>query len=164
VTQEFSLDRSVFEELSLVSGSTERYDFFEDKRLSGQQRLFFQVWASQVLQVGVFGSGHALTKAGEVPVYGYVITSGEARRVPLDENVEEVILGPGSVLGLAEGLAGIPALHTVEAISSVNCKVIPIDVAAADIERLNPGMKGICRFTLGRILNGRMEKIPSWLQ
>jgi CRP-like cAMP-binding protein len=164
VTQEFSLDRSVFEELSLVSGSTERYDFFEDKRLSGQQRLFFQVWASQVLQVGVFGSGHSLTKAGEVPVYGYVITSGEARRMPSDENADEVILGPGSVLGLAEGLAEIPAIHTVEAISSVNCKVIPIDVAAADIERLNPGMKGICRFTLGRILNGRMEKIPSWLQ
>ncbi|MGA0810806.1 MAG: hypothetical protein ACO3PA_07320, partial [Burkholderiaceae bacterium] len=93
MTQEFSLDRSVFEELSLVSGSTERYDFFEDKRLSGQQRLFFQVWASQVLQVGVFGSGHALTKAGEVPVYGYVITSGEARRIPLDENAEEVVLG-----------------------------------------------------------------------
>ena len=164
MTQEFSLDRSVFEELSLVSGSTERYDFFEDKRLSGQQRLVFQVWASQVLQVGVFGSGHSLTKAGEVPVYGYVITSGEARRMPSDENADEVILGPGSVLGLAEGLAEIPAIHTVEAISSVNCKVIPIDVAAADIERLNPGMKGICRFTLGRILNGRMEKIPSWLQ
>ena len=164
MTQEFSLDRSVFEELSLVSGSTERYDFFEDKRLSGQQRLFFQVWASQVLQVGVFGSGHSLTKAGEVPVYGYVITSGEARRMPSDENADEVILGPGSVLGLAEGLAEIPAIHTVEAISSVNCKVIPIDVAVADIERLNPGMKGICRFTLGRILNGRMEKIPSWLQ
>ncbi len=164
MAHEFSLDRSVFEELSLVSGSTERHDFFDDNRLSGQQRLFFQVWASQALQVGVFGSGHALTKAGEVPTYGYVITSGQARRLPVSEDSEELTLGPGSVLGLAEGLAGIPAIHTVEAISSVNCKVIPIDVAAADIERLNPGMKGICRFTLGRILNGRMEAVPAWLR
>jgi CRP-like cAMP-binding protein len=164
MSHQFSLDRSVFEDLSLVSGSTERNDFFDDNRLSGQQRLFFQVWASQVLQVGVFGSGHTLTKAGEVPVYGYVITSGEARRLPISEDSEELILGPGSVIGLAEGLAEIPPLYTVEAISSVNCKVIPIDVAVADIQRLNAGMKGICRFTLGRILNGRMEKVPVWLQ
>ena len=164
MSHQFSLDRSVFEELSLVSGSTERHDFFDDNRLSGQQRLFFQVWASQVLQVGVFGPGNTLTKAGEIPVYGYVITSGEARRLPISEDSEELILGPGSVLGLAEGLAEIPPIYTVEAISSVNCKVIPIDVAVADIQRLNPGMKGICRFTLGRILNGRMENIPAWLQ
>ena len=50
MTHQFSLDRSVFEELSLVSGSTDRLEFFNDERLSGQQRLFFQVWASQVLQ------------------------------------------------------------------------------------------------------------------
>ena len=164
MTQQFSLDRSVFEELSLVKGSTERCNFFDDNYPSGQQRLFFQVWASQALQVGVFGSVYALTKAGEVPVYGYVVTSGEARRIPLDQNAEEVVLGPGSALVVAEGLAGIPALHTAEALSSVNCKDIPIDMAAAETGRLNPGMKGICRFTLGRILNSPMEKEPAWLQ
>ena len=164
MTHQFSLDRSVFEELSLVSGSTDRLEFFNDERLSGQQRLFFQVWASQVLQVGVFGSGHTLTQAGEIPLYGYVMTSGEARREPVSENSQELLLGPGSVLGLAEGLAGIPSLYTVEAISTVHCKVISIDEAVADIQRLNSGMKGICRFTLGRILNGRLDNIPAWLQ
>ena len=164
MTHQFSLDRSVFEELSLVSGSTDRLEFFNDERLSGQQRLFFQVWASQVLQVGVLGAGHTLTQAGEIPLYGYVTTSGEARRLPVSENSQELLLGPGSVLGLAEGLAGIPSLYTVEAISTVHCKVIPINEALADIQRLNSSMKGICRFTLGRILNGRMENIPAWLQ
>ena len=164
MTHQFSLDPSRFEELSLVSGSTDRLEFFNDERLSGQQRLFFQVWASQVLQVGVLGAGHTLTQAGEIPLYGYVTTSGEARRLPVSENSQELLLGPGSVLGLAEGLAGIPSLYTVEAVSTVNCKVIPINEAVADIQRLNSGMKGICRFTLGRILNGRMENIPAWLQ
>ena len=129
MTHQFSLDRSVFEELSLVSGSTDRLEFFNDERLSGQQRLFFQVWASQVLQVGVLGAGHTLTQAGEIPLYGYVTTSGEARRQPVSENSQELLLGPGSVLGLAEGLAGIPSLYTVEAISTVHCKVISIDEA-----------------------------------
>ena len=164
MTHQFSLDRSVFEEPSLVSGSNERYDFFNDDRLSGQQRLFFQVWVSQVLQVGVLGAGHTLSQAGEIPLYGYVMTSGDARRLPVSENSQELLLGPGSVLGLAEGLAGIPSLYTVEAISTVHCKVIPINEALADIQRLNSSMKGICRFTLGRILNGRMENIPAWLQ
>ena len=164
MTHQFSLDRSVFEELSLVSGSTDRHEFFNDERLSGQQRLFFQVWASQVLQSGVLGAGHTLTQSGEIPLYGYVMTSGEARRLPVSENSQELLLGPGSVLGLAEGLAGIPSLYTVEAISTVHCKVISIDEAVADIQRLNSSMKGICRFTLGRILNGRLDNIPAWLQ
>ena len=164
MTHQFSLDPSRFEELSLVSGSTDRLEFFNDDRLSGQQHLFFQVWVSQVLQVGVLGAGHTLTQAGEIPLYGYVTTSGEARRLPVSENSQELLLGPGSVLGLAEGLAGIPSLYTVEAISTVHCKVIPINEALADIQWLNSSMKGICRFTLGRILNGRMENIPAWLQ
>lgn len=164
MSHQFSLDPSRFEEHSLVSGSTDRPEFFNDERLSGQQRLFFQVWASQVLKLGVFDSGHTLSQAGEIPLYGYVMTSGEARRQPVSENSQELLLGPGSVLGLAEGLAGIPSLYTVEAVSTVNCKVIPINEAVADIQRLNSGMKGICRFTLGRILNGRMENIPAWLQ
>ena len=103
MSHQFSLDQSRFEELSLVSGSNERYDFFNDDRLSGQQRLFFQVWASQVLQSGVLGAGHTLTQSGEIPLYGYVMTSGEARRLPVSENSQELLLGPGSVLGLAEG-------------------------------------------------------------
>ena len=164
MTHQFSLDPSRFEEHSLVSGSIDRPAFFNDDNLSDQQHLFFQVWVSQVLQVGVLGAGHTLSQAGEIPLYGYVMTSGEARRLPVSENSQELLLGPGSVLGLAEGLAGIPSLYTVEAVSTVNCKVIPINEAVADIERLSSGMKGICRFTLGRILNGRMENIPAWLQ
>ena len=164
MTHQFSLDPSRFEEHSLVSGSIDRPAFFNDDNLSDQQHLFFQVWVSQVLQVGVLGAGHTLSQAGEIPLYGYVMTSGEARRLPVSENSQELLLGPGSVLGLAEGLAGIPSLYTVEAISTVHCKVIPINEAVADIQRLNSSMKGICRFTLGRILNGRMENIPAWLQ
>jgi CRP-like cAMP-binding protein len=108
VTQQFSLDRSVFEELSLVSGSTERYDFFDDNRLSGQQRLFFQVWASQALQVGVFGSGHALTKAGEVPVYGYVITSGEARAFHWMRTLKRLFWAQEACLALLRVLPAFP--------------------------------------------------------
>ena len=104
MSHQFSLDQSRFEELGLVSGSNERYDFFNDDRLSGQQRLFFQVWASQVLQVGVFGSGHTLTQAGEVPLYGYVMTSGEARREPVSENSQELLLGPAACLAWLKAL------------------------------------------------------------
>jgi len=159
----FGLDSTKFKELSLNAMGHEKKVFFDDAGLSGQERLFFEAWSSQALQTSVFEPGKDLLKSGVVPLYAYVITSGEAKQVS-DENSPEITYGPGSVLGLADGLAGTQSPSTITAITAVNVKLIPIDVAISDISSLNSGLKGICRFTLFRILGNRLLNEPDWIR
>ena len=62
------------------------------------------------------------------------------------------MFGPGSVFGLAEGLADRANEWDAEAKTLVVTKIIPIDRALREVRRLNVGLKGICRFTTMRIL------------
>ena len=157
----FCLDSAKFKELSLNAMGHEKQDFFDNAGLSGQERLFFEAWSSQALQTSVFEPGKDLVKSGAVPLYAYVIITGEAKQGS-DENGHEITYGPGSVLGLADGLAGTQSPCTITAVTAVNVKLIPIDVAISDISNLNSGLKGVCRFTLSRILGDRLLKEPDW--
>jgi hypothetical protein len=46
----------------------------------------------------------------------------------------------------------------------VNVKIIPIPNAIREIERANPGLKGICRLTVQRILEGKLAGVPKYLE
>ena len=88
---------------------------------------------------------------GEViyPISGYVVISGV---VEITISSGKFLFGPGSVFGLAEGLADTVNAWDAEAKSVVVTKMIPIDRALREVRRLNVGLKGICRFTTMRIL------------
>ena len=148
----FSIDRSAFDDLSITAKRHESVEYFDEHNLSGQERLFFRLWSSKTLQTGVFEAGQTVQRKDQVPSYAFVIVSGEAT---VEDNDGPYLLGPGTVIGLAEGLCSLPSRYDYTAHTALNCKVIPIDVACREIGRINAGLKGICRFTVQRILGER---------
>ncbi|MFN5447772.1 MAG: cyclic nucleotide-binding domain-containing protein [bacterium] len=61
-------------------------------------------------------------------------------------------LGYGSVMGLAEGITDAPFSWSLVAKENLTVKTLPIDKVLRSIERSNPGIKGIVRYTTSRIL------------
>lgn len=155
----FSIDRGRFKGLSLTAKKSERLAYFNAHDLTAQERLLYQVWASPSLKTRVFTGGQLVLSAGEVPHDAFVLISGE---VGLHTGDHQYKLGPGSVIGLAQGLAHQSLSHDIRANTVTNCKVIPIDAACREIARINPGLKGLFRLTLSRIL-GEAQPLPDWL-
>ena len=157
----FEINRDLYNELSLADARLKStIDLFEKKEMSSQERLFFKVWASDKLKIGVFDVGVEILKKGEVPLSAYAITMGSVECI---DGEHEYVLGPGSVLGLAEGLAEIPLRHTYTVKEFINCKVIPIPNAMRELQLTNTGLKAVCRMTIERIL-GQGVNIPNYLK
>tara|TARA_E500000178_G_C17036221_1_gene763503 strand:+ start:5465 stop:5953 length:489 start_codon:yes stop_codon:yes gene_type:complete len=160
-TTRFSISRELYEELSLTESKLKStLDYFNKKNMTSQERLFFKVWADEDLKLGVFEKGQLLLKKGEVPGLAFVITLGQ---VETSDDKHEYILGPGSVVGLAEGLAEEPCRYEFRAMEFVNCKIIPMPRAMREMQLTNTGLKGICRMTMQRIL-GEEASIPDYLK
>ena len=71
-------------------------------------------------------------------------------------------IGPGAVIGLAEGISDMPSSYDIVANNTVNTKLINIEKAVKEVTSLNSGLKGICRSTIMRILN--LKVAPSHLK
>ena len=141
-------------------GSKAPLNFLKKKRCLVRKDFFFKVWASDKLKIGVFDVGIEILKKGEVPLSAYAITMGS---VECTDGEHEYTLGPGSVLGLAEGLAETPLLHTYKVKEFINCKIIPIQNAMRELQLTNTGLKAVCRMTIERIL-GQGINIPDYLK
>ena len=157
----FEINRDLYKELNLADARLKStIDLFEKKEMSSQERLFFKIWASEKLKIGVFDVGIEILKKGEVPLSAYAITMGS---VECSDGEHEYILGPGSVLGLAEGLAETSLRHTYKVKEFINCKIIPIPNAMRELQLTNTGLKAVCRMTIERIL-GQGINIPNYLK
>ena len=157
----FQINRDLYKELSLADARLKStIELFEKKEMSSQERLFFKVWASDKLKIGVFDVGIEILKKGEVPLSAYTITMGS---VECTDGEHEYTLGPGSVLGLAEGLSETPLRHTYKVKEFINCKIIPIPNAMRELQLTNTGLKAVCRMTIERIL-GQGINIPNYLK
>jgi hypothetical protein len=157
----FSIDRKTFEELSLTEAKLKSStDFFNKKNLTSQERLFYRVWADEHLKLGVFEPGKIIQKKGEIPGLAFIITLGEA--VTYDDE-HEYQFGPGSVIGLAEGLCEEKSRYEYKAKEVVNCKIIQLPSAMRELQLTNTGLKGICRMTLQRVLGTKIS-IPEYMK
>jgi CRP-like cAMP-binding protein len=157
---EFKIDKSTFDDLSLNALRGASVAFFDENELSGQERLFYRLWASKILKTVVFIPDQIIQKKDSVPDDAYVVVSGEVQVV---DELQEYRFGPGTVIGMAEGLCDLPVRHEYKAVSAVSCKIIPIDTACREIVRINSGLKGICRFTVERVL-GKRTVLPDFLR
>ena len=52
-------------------------------------------------------------------------------------------LGPGGVIGLAEGLCDQPLQESFQALGVVNAKLIPIDSAIRELQRIKPSLRDV---------------------
>jgi hypothetical protein len=132
---------------------------FSQNQFSSQERLFFSLWASRLLNDGVFKIGEMLTHKGEIVVNAHIIISGE---LDADNGAKRFTLGPGSVLGLAEGLAHLPYSMTVMAKTVVTTRILRLDKIDREIPKMNAGIRGICRGAVMRTLG--LNNVPEALK
>ena len=132
---------------------------FSQNQFSSQERLFFSLWASRLLNDGVFKIGEMLTHKGDIVVNAHVIISGE---LDADNGSQRFTLGPGSVLGLAEGLAHQPYSMTVMAKTVVTTRILRLDKIDREIPKMNAGIRGICRGAVMRTLG--LNEVPEALK
>lgn len=132
---------------------------FNQNQFSSQERLFFSLWASRLLNDGVFKIGEMLTYKGEIVVNAHIIISGE---LDADNGSQQFTLGPGSVLGLAEGLAHLPYSMSVRAKTVVTTRILRLEKIDREIPKMNAGLRGICRGAVIRTLG--LNDVPEALK
>lgn len=130
--------------------SAEAIAAYDHHDLTCEERLFFKLWGSNLLNSGAFHPGQKIAQLGEHPVSAHVVVLGE---VIATDNKRTYQFGPGSVFGLAEGLADLEYRWDAVAKTAVTTKIIPIPRALREVRRLNAGLKGICRLTAMRVLD-----------
>ena len=91
---EFKIDKAAFDDLSLTALRGESVAFFDENKLSGQERLFYRLWASKILKTVVFVPDQVIQQKDSVPDDAYVVISGEVQVI--DES-QEYRFGPGPV-------------------------------------------------------------------
>lgn len=131
-------------------------DSLDATKLTSEEHLFCRLWASNMLRSELFAKGDMLQTAGESVSMAHIIFHGEAAVCEGKQN--KFLLGPGSVIGLAEGLAQIPARWSVKANSLLITRIIPIDKAIHEVAGTNAGLRSICRLATMRTLE--LHKTP----
>ena len=147
---QFGMDTARFESLDWDVDSEDDEADFKSTNLSGTERLFFKLWSNKQLNVRNFEKGDTIAARSQLPEFGYVIITGS---VTGSTDKSSYTFGPGSVFCLAEGLANQTCSLDIVANNHVVMQCIPIKDALNEAKTLNQGLKGVCRFTVMRILN-----------
>jgi hypothetical protein len=150
---DFSVDLKKIEPIgSLHPDSIDALDAFNRHGLSSEERLYFQLVSDMALGTAVYKPGTVLCEFGQAVTDAYVIGQGE---IELKTEGLTYRVGPGTVLGLAAGLANHPHNMTATALTTVTASVKAIDSC-------HPGLRGINRNTVMRILN--LSSVPESLK
>ena len=119
------------------------------KLLTSDQRLFLSLWGSNLLKTVLFEPKKKIITAGNVVEEGYLIISGSLVGIEGDHIYR---LGPGAVLGLAEGVINRPSQMTVITTTSVQAQLIPFHKIDTIISLLPKEVKGILHTIVKRTL------------
>ena len=120
--------------------SKEGSDAISAGELKGEERLFLALLNTHLLNTTMFLPQKSLIKAGEQFDEAYFLVSGE---VQIKQGEKNYKLGAGSVLGLSEGMVGLPSRYTATALSSIQVKIIPFHKVDAIMNVLPPELKAI---------------------
>ena len=120
--------------------SKEGSDAISAGELKGEERLFLALLTTHLLNTTMFLPQKSLIKAGEQFDEAYFIVSGE---VQVKQGEKLYKLGAGSVLGLSEGMVGMPSRYTATTLSSIQVKIIPFHKVDAIMNVLPPEVKAI---------------------
>jgi hypothetical protein len=122
---------------------------YEEAALTSEERLYTKIWSSNLLKTGFFTRGEEILTRGSPIREAHVIIQGQ---VIIDQDGTRVLMGPGCVLGLAEGLAGLPSRWTAHADGLLNTRLIPIERARDELYAAQDALRSICRVTIARIV------------
>ena len=139
--------------------SPDAVSLYDGHGLSAQDRLFFCLRQNTTLGHCVFNPGEKIAVRGDRVHFAQIVISGDMTASDEENNFT---YGPGSVIGLAEGMANLPYSFTVTATTAVNTRFIPIHDAQQKLMQTNAGLRGICRTAIVRTLS--LQKIPENLK
>lgn len=128
----------------------EIYNTGDTKGLSSEGLMFLKLQASDKLRTTVQPTGDQLGHIHEDNfASAFIVVEGH---VDAESERFKYSLGPGSVLGLAEGVTDSPLGWTLTALDHVTLMNLPIDKVLRGLDHANPGIRGIVRYTADRVL------------
>lgn len=147
----FAVDIDHLHALGVVDPySPKSLELYGSGKLTSEERLYFTLWGSSQLSTASFSARKRLvTKGAEVHAV-YFIVSGHLLGIDGDDIYR---LGPGSVIGLAEGIGGLPYSMTVVAVDSVQARLVAMHKIDGLIPKMPAGLRGILRSAVMRTLN-----------
>ena len=114
-------------------------ELYRSGKLTSDERLYFTLWGSSHLNSSLISDQTRIATTGQ-PVTTVCVV------------IEVYRLGPGSVIGLAEGLAHLPYSMTVVTVSKVQVRLFAMHKINALLDRTPNAFKSIMRTTVMRTL------------
>jgi CRP-like cAMP-binding protein len=149
----FEIDSKHLHSLGVLDpGSNKSLEIYETENLNSNERLYFSLWGCRELNSTSFDARSKIFNKGSEITCAYFIVSGTVLSVS-GQLIKR--LGPGSVIGLAEGISGLNSPITVIAVTSVQARVIPI----SKISHILPKLPKIMQKIIGNIASRSLEKI-----
>lgn len=128
-------------------------------KLTSDERLYFTLWGCQHLSAANFNAKQSLATRGADVTAAYFIVRGRLLGV---EGERIYRLGPGCVIGLAEGIAHLPYSMNVVCVTDVEARLIPIAQVDRVLPRMPIALRGIMRSAVMRTL--KLNKTPESLE
>jgi CRP-like cAMP-binding protein len=122
----------------------------EAKQLPSRDSLYLKLLNNSHLGSTAFAPGQKITSVGDGISTAYIITQGEVSQSSTVTGY--ATLGPGAVIGLAEGIADAPCITETIARNAVVAITVPVIRCLSAVRGSNSGLMGIARFTAMRIL------------
>jgi CRP-like cAMP-binding protein len=129
--------------------SPKSIEIYKSGKLNSNERLYFSLWGSKEFSSVAFNSKQKIFTAGDEVDTAYFIVSGFLLGVD-GPNIYR--LGPGSVIGLAEGMVNQPIKMTVVCTTAVHARAIPLHKVDRIIEKMPEAAKGFFKTAINRIL------------
>ena len=150
ITASFEVDIEHLHKLGAVDPySKQSLELYASGKLVSNERLYFTLWGCSEMNLSLFEPKARICTAGQPAESAYFIVSGTAIGI---QGSHIYRLGPGSVIGLAEGIAGIDFVMTVIAVSAVQVRVMPLGSINLLIQNMASGLRGIIRSLVMRTL------------
>ena len=152
----FEVDIDHLHDLGVIDPTSSRsLEIFKSGQLTSNERLYFSLWGSKLLSSINFDAKQRVFTQGEAVHDAYFIVSGNLLGIDGDR-IER--LGPGSILCLAEGLAGLPASKTIVAVNSVQARIIPLHKVDQFVPHLPQALRTTIRTNVMRTLG--LKSLP----
>jgi len=152
----FEIDIEHLHALGVVDpNSPKSLEIFSSGQVTSNERLYFSLWGSKLLSTASFDAKKKIYQEGEDIAVAYFIVSGNLLAI-IGNQIER--LGPGSVLCLAEGLAGLTAPKTVVTVTPVQARIIPLHKVDHMVPNLPNAIRQIIRTTVKRTIG--MKELP----
>ena len=146
----FSVDSERLKGFGIMdSRSAHTLETFKSGQLTSDERLYLSLWGSQLLSSMSFEPKRKIISAGETIEQAYLIVSGTLVGTQGDDIYR---FGPGSVLGLAEGIINQPSKYSVITVTAVQARVIPLHRIDAIVAKLPLEVRSIMQTVIKRTL------------